>query len=292
MIPRTLPHMTLLAFVVFGLAACKQESSNVAQGVAKASQTYSNYFGEPPAPKQGECFARVGFYPLKNRSGKLTAVPFFLFREENQLELLLERLVGNDPDYFSHSQLFTPFPPGSKVRLVSQQGEAVVLELSFQQTPRPDLVKAMVAALTESATQFEGLKKVRILIDGAPLPDMPADGYSHVPRRIEFPGPPTLLLVVGAWEKDAANPEEILADFDRPVTVESFSLKDSSGQKVEGDYFTSAFDMAVIVHPENSASIREGMSLRAEWQVVDRLGRKGRGSGEFTLLRHDHADGF
>jgi len=285
-------QMVFLAIVVLGLIACQKESSNAPQGTAKASQAYLKHFGEPPVPKLGECFARVGFYPLGDVSGKLTAIPFFLFREEDQLEPLLERLVDNEADYFSHSQLFNPFPPGSKVRLMSQEGDTVELELSFLRSPPPEMVDAMSAALTETSTQFEGVEKVRIRVDGAPLPGMPAAGYTHDARRIEPPGPPTLLLVVGTWDKGAQDPEEILADFDRPITVESFSLKDSSGQKIQGDYFTSAFDMAVVIHPETPASIREGMSLRAEWQVVDRLGRKGSGSGEFDLHRYDHHEGF
>lgn len=109
---------------------------------------------------------------------------------------------------------------------------------------------------------------------------------------IEPPGPPPLLLVVGAWEKGAQDPEEILADFDRSVKIESFSLMDASGQKIQGDYFTSAFDMAVGIHPESPSAIREGIRLCAEWRVVDRLGRIGEGSGNFTLGRHDHAEGF
>ncbi|MGK2945417.1 MAG: hypothetical protein ACSLFC_11830 [Desulfuromonadales bacterium] len=43
---------------------------------------------------------------------------------------------------------------------------------------------------------------------------------------------------------------------------------------------------------EDPSALREGMTLRAEWRVVDRLGRKGEGQGNFTLERHDHAEGF
>ncbi len=292
MTPKIWLYMVLLAAAVFGLSACQKESSAGPQGTAKANEAYLTHFGEPPVPERGECFARVGFYPLEGSPGKLGAIPFFLFREQDQLPLLLERLVGNEAGYLSRSRLFNPFPPGSTVRLLSQAGDTVDLELSLKQAPQPEMLEAMAAALTETAIQFEGIEKVRIMVDGAPLPGMPESGYAHDARRIEPPGPPTLLLVVGAWDEGAQDPDEILADFDRPVNVENFSLKDASGQKIQGDYFTSAFDMAVVIHPEKPATIREGMSLRAEWQVVDRLGRKGSGSGEFTLRRHDHAEGF
>lgn len=284
--------LLLLAVAFFGATACQKESSVATQGTIKANQAYLNHFGEPPVPEKGECFARVGFYPLKGSTGKVAAMPFFLFRQEDQLPLLLERLVGNEAGYLSRSQLFNPFPPGSSVRLVSQAGGTVDLDISLKESPSAESVAAMAASLTETATQFEGIERVRIAINGASLSGMPEGGFAHDAGRIEPPGPPTLLLVVGAWEKDAQDPEEILADFDRPVKIESFSLMDDSGQKIRGDYFTSAFDMAVVIHPENPSAIRKGMTLRAEWRVVDRLGRKGEGAGNFTLERHDHAEGF
>jgi hypothetical protein len=285
-------HLLLLAVAFFGATACHKESSVAPQGTVKANQAYLNHFGDPPVPEKGECFARVGFYPLKGSTGKVAAMPFFLFRQEDQLPLLLERLVGNEAGYLSRSQLFNPFPPGSSVRLVSQAGGTVGLDISLKESPSAESVAAMAASLTETATQFEGIEKVRIAINGASLSGMPEDGFAHDAGRVESPGLPTLLLVVGAWEKGAQDPEEILADFDRPIRIESFSLMDASGQKIRGDYFTSAFDMAVVIHPENPSVIRKGMTLRAEWRVVDRLGRKGEGAGNFTLGRHDHAEGF
>jgi len=284
--------LLLLAVAFFGATACQKESSVATHGTVKANQAYLNHFGEPPVPEKGQCFARVGFYPLKGSTGKVAAMPFFLFRQEDQLTLLLERLAGNEAGYLSRSQLFNPFPPGSSVRLVSQTGGTVDLDISLKESPSTVSVAAMAASMTETATQFEGIERVRIAINGASLSGMPEDGFAHDAGRIEPPGLPTLLLVVGAWEKGAQDPEEILSDFDRPVKIESFSLMDASGQKIRGDYFTSAFDMAVVIHPENPSAIRKGMTLRAEWRVVDRLGRKGEGAGNFTLGRHDHAEGF
>lgn len=283
-------HLLLLAVAFFGATACQKESSVATQGTVKANQAYLNHFGEPPVPEKGECFARVGFYPVKGSTGKVAAMPFFLFRKEGQLSLLLERLVGNETSLLSRSQLFNPFPPGSSVRLVSQEGGAVDLDISLKESPSAESVAAMAASLTETATQFEEIERVRIAINGVPLSDMPEGGFAHDAGRVEPPGPPTLLLVVGAWEKGEQDPEEVLADFDRPVKIESFNLKDVSGQEIKGDYFTSVFDMAVVIHPENLSAIQEGMTLRAEWRVVDRLGRKGEGTGDFTLVRHDHAE--
>ncbi len=72
------------------------------------------------------------------------------------------------------------------------------------------------------------------------------------------------------------------------MKIESFTLEDAEGRKIRGDYFQSVFNMSVIIHPENAGRIREGMALRARWEVVDDLGRKGSGSGEFKLQRHEH----
>lgn len=285
--------LLLLAVLVFGPTACKkEESSTVPAGTVKASEAYLTHFGEPPVPDKGQCFARVGFYPLSGSTGKVAAMPFFLFKETDQMGMLLERLVTTKPAYLEQSVLRNPFPPGSSVRIAFQSGGRLDLELSTTASSSPQDLSAMAAALTETAVQFDDVETVRIFRDGAPLPGMPEGGFAHDAERIEPPAPPTLLLVVGAWEKGERNPEEILADFDRPVKIDSFSLRNAAGQEIKGDYFTSAFDMAVVIRPESPSAIEEGMSLQAEWVVVDRMGRRGEGAGTFTLERHEHADGF
>jgi hypothetical protein len=98
-----------------------------------------------------------------------------------------------------------------------------------------------------------------------------------------------LLSVIGTWERGAEAPEEILIGFDRSVTVETFRLLDGSRQPVKGEYYRSVFDMAVVIHPESPHDFTEGMILHAEWEVVDPLGRRGKGAGDFVLVRQDHA---
>ncbi len=285
-------RLLLLSAAILGTTACQNNSTAAPQGTVKASEAYLTYFGEPPVPAKGQCYARVGFYPLKETPEKVGAVPLFLFEEKNQPQLLLDRLVSAEIAFPDRSPLFNPFPPGSSVRLVSQTGDTAELELTFKGASKPKDLSAMAAALTETIVQFEEFKRVHIVVNGAALGEMPAKGLTHEAGRIVPPGPPALLLTVGTWENGAQDPKEILADFDRPVTIESFTLTDAAGQKIKGDYFTSAFDMAVVIHPENPSSLREGMTLRAEWQVVDRLGRKGDGGGDFVLERHDHIEGF
>lgn len=285
-------RLLLLTFPLFAMLACNQQPTDAPQGMVTANHAYLAYFGEPPEVKQGQGFARVGFYPLKQDKTKVRPVPLFLFREADQLPLLLERLVSSENPFSEQGPLFNPFPPGSSVRLLSRSRGVVALELVLKQPPVTENIPAIVGALTETAAQFDDIDKVIISVSGQPLAAMPEEGYVHDDARIFPPASPELLLVVGSWEKDAKDPREIQADFDRPVKIESFALEAASGQKIQGKYFTSAFDMAVVIQPEDPSSIKAGMSVRAEWTVIDRLGRKGQGTRVFSLERHDHTDGF
>jgi hypothetical protein len=271
------------------LTGCEKKAPPAPAGTVKASAAYVEYFGQPPTPESGTCFARVGFFPLRSDPGKVRPVPFFLFNEERQLQLLLDRLVDGEVTFPAESALFNPFPAGTRVQTHSLGEGVTELALSLDSTSAqaPDL-EAMAAVLTETAVQFDGVDKVRILLDGAPLTGMPEGGFGHAPQRIASPDAPTLLMVAGSWERGAEDPEEILANFDRPVTIASFRLHDAAGQEVKGKYYQSAFNMAVVIHPENPKAFREGKTLSAEWEVADALGRKGKGAGVFSLERHEH----
>lgn len=289
MSPRIISALALLLTLLFAATGCERKNPAAPAGVVKANPAYVEYFGQPPTPEKGSCFARVGFYPLRGEPGKVRAVPYFLFEEKNELQQILNRMVGEESVFPPSGPLFNPFPPGTKIASRVQPDGVVELNLSAGGGAlREEALPAVAAALTETATQFPDVKRVRILLDGAPLAGMPADGFRHDPARIAPLGPPELLMVVGSWEEGASDPEEILADFDRPVTVNAFRLQDASGQDLKGEYFTSAFDMAVVLHPGNPGAFREGMTLRAQWDVTDRLGRQGKGSGEFVLKRHVH----
>lgn len=282
-------QLILLVGLVLTVAACQKDSSPEPAPSVKANPAYLTAFGEPPVVAKGSCFARVGYYPLRDAPDQLRAMPYFLFDVQTELPLLFERLVNNPAAFPAAGPLLNPFPPGSRVR-VGPMTEVLELALNLEQTPDPQRLDAMAAALTETAGQYPEVKRVNLLLNGSPWPGMPADGFRSDPTRIVDPGPPQLLLVIGSWETGATGPEEILADFDRPVSIESFTLSDEAGHKLEGEYFTSAFDMAVVLHPQTPATLREGMPLSAAWRVTDRLGRSGAGEGRFLLQRHDHAE--
>jgi hypothetical protein len=283
-------YLVLLGGLVLAAAACQKDAPTDPTPTVKANMAYQNAFGQPPVPAKGQCFARVGYYPLRAAPEQLGAVPFFLFDAQSELPLLLERLVNNPAPFPAEGTLQNPFPAGSTLQ-VGPRATTLDLALSVPQSPATELLAPMAAALTETAGQYPEIERVRIRLNGAPWPGMPAEGFVPEPERIVAPGPPLLLLVVGSWESDAAYPREILADFDRPVSIDSFTLQDQDGQQIKGDYFTSVFDMAVVLHPQDPTVLHEGMTLHASWRVTDRLGRSGEGEGRFELQRHDdHAE--
>ena len=101
-------------------------------------------------------------------------------------------------------------------------------------------------------------------------------------------GPPAPVLLAGMWEQGTDNLDELLVEFDRPVKVKNFKLYDSSGKSIEGEYFTSIFQMAVVVLPGDKTLYKEGDVLRVEWDVVDFMGRVNSGSSTLPLRRFEH----
>lgn len=278
----------LLAMV---LVACEKQTETPpgAEGTVKASPTYVEHFGQPPTPEEGNCYARVGFFPLRGDPVKVRAVPFFLFRETGQLQQLLERVANKELSLPPDSELFNPFPETTKILVDRGNDNQVDLNVSFSEhRPSERELKAIATVLTETAVQFDGIDRVVILLDGEPLDGAPADGFRHDPGHIAHVGPPVLFMVGGTWEKGESDPVEVTANFDRPVTVETFHLEDASGKEIRGDYFRSVFDMSVVIHPDDPGDLQEGMTLRGRWEVTDGHGRDGKGSAEFSLQRFEH----
>lgn len=282
--------LVMVSGLVLVAVACQQQQpAEASPGSIRGNQAYIDAFGQPPVPSRGSCFARVGYYPLRSTPQQLRAVPFFLFNVDTELPLLFERLVNNPLGLPADGPMLNPFPQGTGIQ-VKVQGDLLELALQLPKTPSAAEQAQMAASLVETAGQYTEIKQVRLLLNGGPWPGMPAAGFVPDRARIADPGPPQLLLVIGSWEAGAAGPEEILADFDRPVTVERFSLSDAASHQLTGDYFTGAFDMAVVLHPEHPEALHQGMTLRASWQVSDKLGRSASGEREFMLLRQDHGE--
>ena len=281
--------MSAILLLLLTLPGCRErEAEQLAEGLVTANQSFQAFFGPPPQGEKGRAFARVGFLPLRETPDKVRPLPLFLFTENNQLLLILERLLSREMHLSPSGPLFVPFPQDLDLTLEGPEGDRLTLQLTSTANWLEQDRRAAGIALAETVFQFPEWRSVRILWNGEPLPGMPAEGYSHQAERIVDPGPPRLILIAGAWENDAADPEELLVEFDRPVKVENFTLRHASGEPVKGEYFTSIFEMAVIVHPENPSLFREGTPLQAQWQVEDALGRRGSGTANLPMQRFEH----
>jgi germination protein M len=284
--------LALIALAALLPAGCDRVGQRAAApGAVKANAAFLDHFGEPPVPEQGTCFARVGYFPLARDPARGRAVPLFLFRESGQLPLLLDRLLDRDWEFPPSSGLLHPFPPGSRLLITEQAGDTITIDLHLPAAAEKMEPAAMIGPLVETALQFEELERVFVTLAGVPLAGTPAGGFRHDPRRIAPAGPPLPLMVVGSWEEGDEDPEEILVNFDRPVTVHEIRLLDAAGREIRGDFFRAGFDMAVVVHPAEPRSVRAGMTVRVAWRVTDRLGRTGSGEQSFVLERHDHDHG-
>ncbi len=127
-----------------------------------------------------------------------------------------------------------------------------------QQSWSEDDMASAGLALAATVLQFEQTNKVVIMLNGRPLSQMPADGYVRDPETLIAVEPPSLALMAGMWEKGTDNLDELLVEFDRPIKVNSFKLYNSSEGSIEGEYFTSIFQMAVVVLPGDKTLYKEG----------------------------------
>jgi hypothetical protein len=285
------PALIVLA-VLLVPAGCRESSRHPApDGRVYANEAYVRYFGDPPEIEEGTYFARIGFFPLAADPDRVRPVPLFIFREEGQPDLLLEALL-RDWRFSVHSGLRNPFPPGSVIRVTGLTGGSVTVDLSGPLVdPASGDLRGMIASVAETLLQFEEIDRVRVTVAGTPPPGIPPEGLRRDQGRIAPPGPPLLLMVVGVWEPDQGEPEELLINFDRPVAVREIRLLDGDGREITGEYFRTAFDMSVALHPAGPPALREGMAVRVVWEVSDGLGRTGRGGQDFILERQDHREG-
>lgn len=278
----------LCLILVVVLVSCRQETPPAAAGAVEANAAYKQYFGEPPQPASGRAYARVGYLPLSGQRLKLRAVPLYLFDEDDQLAKILSRLTDGTLVLPPRSTLYNPFPEGLQLNIAADRDKTLTLALKMPQVSSSDLLP-LALALTETAAQFAAVDRVIVLFNGQPLKEMPDDGFEPDRQRIVAVAPPELIMLAGMWNEGATAPEELMANFDRPVKVQSFHLSNADGSRVAGQYFTSAFQMAVIIHPENPGIYQEGITLVAEWEVTDALGRVGRGRDSLPIRRYEHA---
>lgn len=286
------PFLSLTLIFFFGaisLVGCQQEEMPIENtGIVDATKAYINFYGVPPQGKAGRAYAAVGYLPTKGNPEKIGPLPIFLFTEENQMEKVLRKLVSGEL-ITSDKQIYdNPFPDDIEINIKSKQEGTLVLDLVTAQQWESEPQRSGMVALMETALQFDEAEFVKITLNGDPIPWVENAGYHHQPEFIIEVPPPILILMLGAWETGQEEPEEVLVEFDRPVKVNTFELYHLDGQKVEGDYFKSIFQMAIVVHPKKPELFQEGTSLRAKWAVVDELGRENSGVDTMQLKKFVH----
>jgi hypothetical protein len=182
-----------------------------------------------------------------------------------------------------------PFPPGTELVSLTRSGDLVRVELSELALTENDPAgqKLILAVLGHTLAQFEGVDRVQVVAGGTLLPQQAERGFCPDTEAVMPPSEPRALTVAGVWEEAAANPEEVSVFFDRPVRVEDIRVS-VNGRRMEGDYFTSVFDMAVVLRPKEPVLLKEGLPVTVAWRVVDRLERKGEGEKTFALGRVSH----
>lgn len=278
----------VLVTLIF-VTGCQQQTSDTSsKGIVTANSTYIEHFGNPPQVSKGLGYARVAFFPHVENPQTISAVPLYLFSNNDQLQQILQRLTSDDAILSANSQLFNPLSAGDRLKNFQIENKTLTLDLT---TPRKLIrtdLSAIALSLTETALQFPEIKRVRILFNGEPLDFMPSEGFQHTPQKISAVDPPTLIGITGIWEKGAAELEEIIINFDRPVVINTIRLTNSAGEDIQGEYFRSIFDMAVVVHPLNAESYVEGSTIHAQWNVTDTLDRSNSGKKTFHLEKRTH----
>lgn len=277
----------LLALTTLLIGCQKEPAEEFTPGKVEATEAYLDHFGVPPQGKAGRAYARVGYLPSRENPTQLVARPIFIFSEQDELQKILEKLISGDLIFESDESVYSPFPAGLSLTLEPITGKTLHIMLATTQGWSSGLDIA-ASALAETALQFDEVRKVKVSLNGSPPPDMPEEGYSHNGNLIGKLDPPTLILMLAAWEKDEKDPKEILIEFDRPIKVQKFELSHENGKKVEGDYYISIFKMAVVVRPKQPELFEEGSILKAKWSVVDELGRANSGVSTMPLGKDVH----
>lgn len=281
-------YFVIFALLLFPLGCQQEETPPERAGLVTASEAYLESFGTPPQGKSGRAYAVVVYLPIKERPGKLLAFPVFLFTEENQLEKVLEKLISGDLVSSEKMNVYSPFPGDLELVIESLKDDVLTLNLNTNKRWAEADQKSAVNALKETALQFNEVSAVKIMLNGSFVLGMPENGFQHEKELLAQMTPPLLILMAGVWEEGQETPEEILIEFDRPIKIKSFNLYHSDGKKIEGDNYTSIFQMAVVLHPERPELFKEGAVLRAEWSVVDYLGRENNGVDMMALKKYLH----
>ncbi len=242
--------------IVMLLAAVHPAGAPAAKTPIPATQAYREAFGAPPTTEGAACRAAVVFLPGMGRSGRtdrLGPVPLISVSPDRIVHQAARIVVEGYPESPRFLEVRPAFPPGTRLLgLDVEAGTARVRVALGAGESHPLALQALALTLT----QFEGISTVTLAAEGAE--PTPATG----PRTdlAEPPGSPRLIDVLSTRTPEEA-PTEIDVLFDRPVEVLEARLFRADGAEIPGRWYTSMFDMAAVLRPEDPSVIREGLAL-------------------------------
>ncbi|GAB4283098.1 MAG: hypothetical protein Kow0092_37990 [Deferrisomatales bacterium] len=263
------------------LALCGSAGAEV-----QATAAYREAFGAPPASEGVACRAAVVFLPGVGRTGRedrLAPVPLFSVTPDKTLEEAARVLVEGHPVEPRFLTIPRLFPPGTSLAALELADGLATVRLG-RGLPG-DAHPLAGQALAHTLTQFAEVERVRVQGGSAP----PGEPLRPDPAVLEAPASPRLLDVVASAHAGEP-PEEVDVLFDRPVEVVQVEARRPGEGPLAGRWYTSMFDMAAVLRPEDPSVLREGMTLQVTWAVRDRKGREARGSREVSLRFYVHPE--
>jgi hypothetical protein len=279
---KIIPIIVAIALVLFLLYAITYHKKVIPvekPGAVAATKAYEKYFGAAPAVDKGTAYAFVIYFPSSKEPGKVVPFPFFTFDEGSLEKVAVERLLGG-METGSYQGEFIPFPSGTRLMAISDVQGAVTVTFSKELDKTAQAAAASALALT--LCQFNGVKGIRIQVEGKESP-LSAMVKSAGDGAVRQPSPPRLLGVTAMKERGARNIEDLNVIFDRPVDVTELKLFSRAGQQFAGDLYHSAFDMAAVLKLKDPAQFKARMPIKVRWKVVDKLGRQAAGDDVWPI---------
>ncbi|MDD2335803.1 MAG: GerMN domain-containing protein [Geobacteraceae bacterium] len=289
--------LTVLLLLFSTVSCSKKESPPPQETRVSATKAYEKFFGPAPTTDKGTCFAFVIYFPSARTPGKVVPFPFFTFDEGSIKKVAVERLLsGMDlPAY--RGEFLLPFHSDTRLLGLTEDKGSVSLNfnkdfinIKGDKTSEQGVLKALALTLS----QFNGVKEVRIAVEGKEgAISLPSGGQIHNPlvvdeRSVLEPGPSRLLEVAGLKEKGTKTIEGVHVYFDRPVDVKDLSLADHNGKPFAGEIFHSVFDMAAVLKPKDPSLFTAGMPVKISWKVADKKGRSAEGKTVLPLVIKEH----
>ena len=276
--------MALAGFLVYGVTFHKKEIPGENPGKVTATNAYEKYFGAAPSVDKGSAYAFVIYFPSAKEAGKVVPFPFFTFDEGSMKKVAIDRLLGG-MEVGSYRGELLSLPSGIGPVAITEDQGLVTVNLGKELDQPAEAATARALALT--LRQFEGVKDIRLQVEGRESP-VTAQMKNVDDTAVQLPSPPRLLSITAMRDKGAKDIEEVNAFFDRPVEVRELKLLAQNGEPFAGDLYHSVFDMAAVLKPKDPAQFREHMPIKVRWKVVDKLGRQAEGDNVWLLEVKEH----